>query len=217
MELSMSSYSNIKKATQIISESLGLSDILPYCEKYLAHTPNETLLEHTNLTLKYLDVIIRVNKLDQVIDKLIIGIIPDSNENVLNYAKKIFISAILFHDFGKVNSNFQAEKMKNTLFDSNNDKISSKHSLLGSYIFLVYHLDLINKEINSQEESILLIGITLLYSFSINHHHNSSIQINFSDNNIQEHVDELKNIPKYSNLNLTIDLSSNFLQDLIKF
>ena len=206
----MSSYSNIQKTTRIISESLKLSDILPCCERYLAHTPDETLLEHTELTLKYLDALIQANKLDEVINKLIIGIIPDSNETVLNYVKRMFISTILFHDFGKVNSNFQAEKMKNTLFDSNNDKISSKHSLLGSYIFLVYHLDLINKEINNQEERILLIGFTLLYSFTIIKHHNSSIQINFSDNDIQKHIDELEKYTKVFNFEVDNRFEKHF-------
>jgi len=186
----MFSYSNLKTVKQIISGSPKLSDMLLAFDKYLAHTPNEGLEEHTDLTLKYLNAIIEANNLDGVIDRLIGGIIPDRNDVIKENVKELFTSTILFHDFGKVNANFQVEKMNNLRFEKNADKISSKHSLLGSYIFLVYKLNSIQKQNFNQEDKTILFGFCLLFSFAISNHHKSEFTITFSENGFEKYIDE---------------------------
>lgn len=141
----MCSYSNLRTIEQIISEGLKLSDMLASQRSYLAHTPDETLIEHTELTLTYLNAIVEANRLNPIIDKLIKSIIPNREKLIQEWVKKLFVDSISFHDFGKVNVNFQTDKMNNILFKANDDTIGSKHSLLGAYIFVAYYLDLIFK------------------------------------------------------------------------
>lgn len=186
----MSSYFNQTTVEQIISESLKLSDMLQSYENYLAHTPDEKLTGHTELTLKYLAAIVEANQLNPVIDRLIQGVLPNKEQTVCNWVKKIFIESISFHDFGKVNVNFQKLKMSNGLFTENEDSIGSKHSLLGAYIFVVYYLDLISKENISQEDKILLSGFCLLFSYAITNHHKSEFSIESSKNDFQKYIDE---------------------------
>jgi CRISPR-associated endonuclease/helicase Cas3 len=210
MKQNMSSYSKLKPIKQIISGSPKLADILPCCEKYLAHTPNEGLAEHTELVLKYLDAIVEANKLDSVIDILIENIIPNREVRIGEYVKVLFVSAILFHDFGKVNVNFQIDKMNNTLFERNGDKIASKHSLLGSYIFLVYHLDLIQKQGYNQEDIIILFGFGLLFSYTISNHHMAEFIIDLSKNEFEKYIDEFVKYLKIYNFKTDIKFEKQF-------
>lgn len=186
----MCSYSNLKTVEQIISESFRLPDVLTSYQNYLAHTPNETLTEHTELTLVYLNIIVDANRLNPVIDKLIESIIRNREKLIHEWGKRLFVDSIAFHDFGKVNVNFQADKMKNVLFEVNDDAIGSRHSLLGAYIFIVYYLDLIFKENFNVEDKTLLSGLCLLFSYSIINHHNSELSIEFSKNKFEQYVDE---------------------------
>lgn len=159
-------------------------------KSYLAHTPDETLIEHTELTLTYLNAVVEANRLNPIIDKLIKSIIPNREKYIQEWVKQLFVDSISFHDFGKVNVNFQTDKMKNILFKANDDTIGSKHSLLGAYIFVAYYLDLIFKENFDEEDKFLLSGFCLLFSYSIINHHNSELSIEFSKNRFEHYVDE---------------------------
>lgn len=186
----MCSCFKLKTVEQIKFEGLKLSDILASHKNYLAHTPDETLIEHTELTLTYLNVIVEANKLNPIIDKLIKSIIPNREKLIQEWAKQLFVDSILFHDFGKVNVNFQTDKMNNILFKTNDDTIGSKHSLLGAFIFVAYYLDLIFKENFNEEDKFLLSGFCLLFSYSIINHHNSELSIEFSKNKFEQYVNE---------------------------
>ena len=83
----MSNYSKLKTIKQIISGSPKLPDILFSCKKYLAHTPNEYLSDHTDLTLKYLNALAEANKIDRIIDQLIEKIIPQKDKDIKEFVK----------------------------------------------------------------------------------------------------------------------------------
>lgn len=70
--------------------------------RYLAHPPKETLQEHSDLTVGYLEKILAVKSLEELIDSLILKI--DSKNFKL--IKKMFIDAIYLHDIGKKNPYF---------------------------------------------------------------------------------------------------------------
>lgn len=186
----MSNYFNLKTVEQSISESFKLPDTLLSYENYFAHTPDEKLTDHTEVTQKYLVAIVEANQLNPVIDRLIQGVLPEKELLICNWVKKMFVESISFHDFGKVNENFQVLKMGNSFFRENEDSIGSKHSLLGAYIFVVYYLDLISKENISQEDKILLSGFCLLFSYAITNHHKSEFSIESSKNDFQKYVSE---------------------------
>ncbi len=137
-------------------------------EKYLAHTPDETLCEHSELTLVYLKKIINAKSLDGILDNIINDIFQQEKELV----KEIFFNAIYLHDIGKINPNFQAKKMNNPHFEEHfYSTQSSDHSLLSSDYFINFYLEKIKDKSRAIKEKLKFI----LYSFSyhIAKHHGS--------------------------------------------
>jgi len=138
-------------------------------ETYLAHTPKETLIEHSNLTLEYLHKILRSKNLEIILDNLFEKI---DNEN-LQLLKEIFVNAIYLHDIGKTNPCFQAKKMGNEYFKKyQQDTNSSDHSALSSDMFVTYYLKIIEKLPDRASKEKFKF---LLYAFSYNqakHHGN---------------------------------------------
>jgi CRISPR-associated endonuclease/helicase Cas3 len=199
MKQNMSNFFKIKTIREIISESPKLSEILSNYQLYLAHTPNESLEEHLNLTLSYLSILSEVNKLDSIIDNLIFNILPDESYiKVQEWIKKMFVLSFLFHDLGKVNVNFQAKKVKNELFNEIDSSYGSKHSLLSSYFYILYSTNNVLENFHDNNSISVCIGFSLLYSYSISNHHNSKYYIDFSSNEFESYLkifsEYLKNI-----------------------
>jgi CRISPR-associated endonuclease/helicase Cas3 len=215
MERNTHNFFNLQSAKQIISECVGLSDVLPTHEKYLAHTPDEGLNEHTKLTTRYLESIVAVNRLNDIIDNLIFDILPKEEKVVLSRIKKILIESIVFHDLGKVNVNFQAVKMNNCRFSENNDSITTRHSLLGAYIFLVYNFSLISKDSFSQHEKNILAGFSFLFSYAIsNHHKRTYSSIDFSANEFCRYIREFLKYIKEFRIEATEMLTERCFSDV---
>ncbi|MBD3808695.1 MAG: CRISPR-associated endonuclease Cas3'', partial [Epsilonproteobacteria bacterium] len=111
-------------------------------ETYLAHTPKETLIEHSNLTLEYLYKILRSKNLESIVDRLIKAI-DHINSELL---REIFENSIYLHDIGKTNPHFQAKKMRNEYFKEHvNSSNSSEHSSISSDMFIDYYLKIIDE------------------------------------------------------------------------
>ena len=182
--------------------------------KYFAHlshneTEKELLYEHSKLVSDYFLHIVDIQCIEvnfdisiwQLLEKLPIKNTYDWG----NLVKEIFYGAIVFHDLGKVNPNFQVEKMKNGLFVF--DKrltIKSNHSLLGSYIYSTIFFEKVESHsLLNDEEKELLFFIILLFGSAIIKHHNPTISFVFE-------YDEKKLGESYSFLN---DVFQIFLQE----
>lgn len=157
------------------SPYFDMNKIVRNIEKYLAHLPkfenqeSEELLIHSNLVLKYTIKIIDENLIENRIDAIVKKI---SNDDCFqNDIKFLFIKAIYWHDIGKINENFQVDKMSNDKFVNIESKISSKHSILGSYLYLLSSLDYINKKYQDINQKIELISISLIFSINVWRHH----------------------------------------------
>ncbi|MDR0579597.1 MAG: CRISPR-associated helicase Cas3' [Campylobacteraceae bacterium] len=136
-------------------------------EKYLAHTPDETLIAHSDLTLKYFYKIINAKHLEILIDNLIKKISAENFELI----KEMFINAIYLHDIGKKNPYFQANKMHNSHFSEYfNTTNSTHHSMGSSDLYIKYYKTCIEK-INSTGERIKLLFILHAFSYHISKHH----------------------------------------------
>lgn len=172
----------------IYAEHERIEDILENYMDYYAHThtkkPFEKLHAHVHLVMEYALKLAGVHELDNVVDSLILEILEvnpgvQQTEKVGNFIKRLFLNALVFHDYGKVNENFQIEKMKNTrLFKPNTENgISSQHSVLSAFIFLNVHLNEIAqiKGLNNFESNLLAIS-TLLFASPILKHHASFLQ-----------------------------------------
>lgn len=206
MQLSSSSKIIVDKLTNI-------ENIISNTEKYWAHKdghPNvETMQEHSELVLKYAKEIINEQKIDLVLDKLVMHISGD-NKELAEFIKLLFIASIAYHDLGKINPNFQVDKMKNDQFDNNDLSIGSQHSVLSAYLFLHHFAEYINSAIFEKEEKILLFGIVYLFCYPIAKHHSPFIGIDIHFSN--ELFEELFSFLNDCGIKLPIKASKNILK-----
>lgn len=156
-------------------EKFNLEKFIGDSEKIYAHIDNdrkETLKEHLELSLIYLDKIIKSKQLNNVFinfeNALINGI---SNEGITLY-KEMLINTVYMHDVGKINCNFQYSVMENKAFKSNEGLRfnNSHHSMLSSLIYLNHYFNKIQKHEVKCEKSILRT-IMLLNAYIISKHH----------------------------------------------
>lgn len=164
---------------------------------YYAHlskdkSDKETLFEHSELVSKYCLRLMEAHKIDHLLDSLIEKLIPllpvKSKKEFGNLFKKIFIAAIVYHDLGKVNPNFQVQKMENDLFSLNN-KLSfhSNHSLLGAYLFsnIFFKKTVENTQFDDDDEKLILYFSIHLFAGAIIKHHNPTIDFSLEFENQQ--------------------------------
>lgn len=189
----MSNFFKFPSVENIIADSPKLSQILTNAEKYWAHRdkkgkkPPETLEEHLSLVLMKFQNLVQSHGLDEVIDVLIaeyliIHIQLGEKQAIGSFIKKAFVDAIFYHDFGKVNENFQAnaEKMNNPEFSETNSPISYFHSALGAYIYLIDYLLKAHKVVQGKDQ-MWLIRMVLSLSYSIFKHHGSRFKDEVKD------------------------------------
>ncbi|MDR2100060.1 MAG: CRISPR-associated helicase Cas3' [Campylobacteraceae bacterium] len=137
-------------------------------EKYLAHTPSETLTAHADLTLEYFYKIINAKNIEILIDNLIRKI---SAENFA-LIKEMFINAVYLHDIGKKNPYFQANKMKNDCFkEYRNSTNSTNHSACSSDLYIKCYLKNHIDKISDKNEQTKMRFILYSFSYQIAKHH----------------------------------------------
>lgn len=163
------------------SDLVKLGDVKTFLKdshKYLAHTPNEKLSDHMELVTYYFIEIVRIHGLESLIDAQLLQLCGN-NIILASFCKKQFWHTILYHDFGKVNENFQRDKMGNYLnfpYSASNG-IESQHSILSAFIFLIHKLSetaLLSENINNE---FVAKAIHLIFAFSHNiiRHHGSHL------------------------------------------
>jgi len=138
-------------------------------ERYLAHTPDETLIAHSNLTLEYFHKISKAKNLNKIIENLLKKI-DSQNFELLN---EMFINSVYLHDIGKTNPYFQAKKMNNIHFiEFAEESDSSDHSFLSSQKFIDYYKEKIDLMSDRKTKEKFRF---LLYAFSYHQakHHGS--------------------------------------------
>jgi len=138
----------------------------------------ELLNEHILLVQKKFESLVNIHRLDPVIDKLIENLLSEcgkpSDVHIINFIKKAWVDIVVYHDFGKVNENFQAnpDKMNNDRFkglEKKDSPLNTTHSSLGAYLYLVKHLDEIKTQVNVYHEILTIVCLT--FSYSIFRHH----------------------------------------------
>ena len=191
----------------LVQEETRIEDILNNAEKYHAHTHKkqayEKLHEHVHLVMDYASKLVDVHGLDAVLDSMINEVIKVSSniekiETVGNFIKRLFVNTLIYHDYGKVNENFQIEKMQDKAFFKPNEsnKIGSQHSILSAYIFLNIHLKEVieTKELLSFEKNFLAVSIFLFASPIVKHHSS------FFQHQIEFNEDKINNLEQYLKL-----------------
>jgi CRISPR-associated endonuclease/helicase Cas3 len=181
-------FNSYDTVASILKATPAISTFLVDAEKYYAHvspknssikkTP-ETLEEHIELVQQKFELLIEKHYLDRVIDCLINDFllsqkISDGDKPGV-FIKKLFVNTIVFHDFGKINENFQAhdDKMNNPYFkgkEKPSSSISTHHSSLGAYLFIIKHITEAQECVDRKHHSIVTLA-TLMFSYCIFKHH----------------------------------------------
>lgn len=182
------------------------NDFIKNSNSFYAHLPKsgdskspEYLAEHSSLTVKYARLIVERNRLTPIISKLIDSSIPSkfSNRQLLaNCIEKYFWRAIAFHDLGKVNRNFQINKMKNHNVNLPNieHNFGDQHSIISMYIYLAdFWSEFLSLEL-TEGEQFFLLDVILYLSYSISKHHSYSLD-NAMDNERWTNTDLFKLSP----------------------
>ena len=176
--------------------------------KYLAHIKDnrkETLQEHTELANKYLKKIIEYKNLKPFFERIKNILNLKNQEEELYY--KMIDDVVNFHDFGKINSQFQIDKMLNEEILKMEDKynisgvLGSDHSLLSASMFIAYYFGKITDliEIVETKKIVILFEILFALSYVISKHHGNLDSFEeyiekLSRNNDENILKELKNI-----------------------
>ena len=176
--------------------------------KYLAHIKDnreETLEEHTELANKYFEKIVEYKNLKPFFERIKNILNLENQEEELYY--KMIDDVVNFHDFGKINSQFQIDKMLNKDILQMEGKynisgvLASDHSLLSASMFIAYYFEKIIALIETVETKKIVILLEILFSLSytISKHHGNLD--NFEEyiekllrNNDENILKELKNI-----------------------
>lgn len=191
-------YNSYNTVASILKATQPINEFLVDAEKYYAHvSPKnsakpkepETLQQHIELVQKKFGLLSVHHGLDIVIDNLIHNFLQnhrfENEQNLGNFLKKLFVNTIVFHDFGKINENFQSspEKMNNPNFQGKGNIksiISTHHSSLGAYLFIVKHISDADIEINPKHRPIAMLAV-LMFSYSIFKHHGKYLNDEFKD------------------------------------
>ena len=176
--------------------------------KYLAHIKDnrkETLQEHTELANKYFEKIIEYKNLKSFFERIKNILNLKNQEEKLYY--KMIDDVVNFHDFGKINSQFQIDKMLNEEILKMEDKynisgvLGSDHSLLSASMFIAYYFGKITDliEIVETKKIVILFEILFALSYVISKHHGNLDSFEeyiekLSRNNDENILKELKNI-----------------------
>lgn len=201
---------------EIFSESKAISGIISDTN-YKAHTPGnvinkakELLSTHINLVNDYARLLITENNIDETVDRCLTELLFEFPNKLAigNLVKEFFATTIIFHDFGKINPNFQYEKMAEvkTFSYDKSIKIDSQHSKLSAHIYVNFHAQIIDglKSYTDTERCFLYL-MSSVFSSCILRHHSSYI-----DYYIEFKANELLSIKKFLNYFSLKDCGDNF-------
>lgn len=174
----------------------------------------ESLQDHIDLVTNAALELIKTHSLEANIDKIINSfgnLLPtkDSSEITCNFIKELFLATIVFHDFGKINENFQNERMQNVSFGNVSLLIGSQHSVLSGYLFLNYYLDKLEKCKFSDDTEYILAGVICAFADPILKHHSPTLEINDLD---EAKCNQLQRFLRF----IGMDTPANYWQDIIK-
>ena len=171
----------MKTLQDLFIEAPSVQSVLKDHHLYWAHIHTakapEWLSLHIDLVNEYTQLLVRENGLEPVINHLISAYVSEwkDSEEAKEILKSMFVNCIVFHDFGKVNENFQVLRMKNNIhFKVNTSTVLQPphgHSFLSSFLYLVFHIDLIiSKNISPSTKQLLICHCFFLVYPILQHH-----------------------------------------------
>lgn len=171
-----------------------IEELIKNADVFLAHLsvkpkiPHEKLIEHILLVQDFCFELIEKNKLEDVITKMIKSVSEDNVITDLLY--EAFFTSIVFHDFGKINPDFQIKKMKQENFERFEHELGSKHSSLGAFIFILYFEQKLSEIALTDVQQDFTDLIVSIFSYPIKKHHGSRFENIRHDLNFYENLND---------------------------
>ena len=166
---------------------MDIKDVIKNHSDYLAHFKEdsvlgryseETLLDHSELVMHYYDVLDRINNIEDKIK----GIIRNSvtcefrnefmNDKVEEFIYEMFVDAVYLHDIGKVNGNFQRDRMLNRKFISC-DGLDSHHAPVSSLLYIEIYDEKVDEYFEDDDLRGVIREVMFQFSYVISKHHGS--------------------------------------------
>ncbi|MDD2980687.1 MAG: CRISPR-associated helicase Cas3' [Hespellia sp.] len=151
-------------------------------EKYEAHiltdeegkiVKRETLAEHTTLTASYFERIWSGKGMDAMLERFCQQVLKGISADAKAFLDELILGIPIFHDFGKINPDFQKNKMKNKQISGKNafSYVSSRHSIISSVIYLDYYLDKLKTLDVEKCEKKEIRRLITLHAYILERHH----------------------------------------------
>ncbi|SFU77995.1 CRISPR-associated helicase, Cas3 family [Clostridium sp. DSM 8431] len=156
-----------------LDETVNIDRLLNKKYDFYAHLKDEnkeTLKEHTDLTFSYFLKLFKEKSLKYVFLNIEKKCLKEISSEGIQLFRKMLLNIPVFHDMGKINPNFQIEKMKNTNVLKEAAFQGSEHSLISSIIYLDYYIEEI-KNIVDKNEKKLLRTFLFINAYIISKHH----------------------------------------------
>ncbi|MCH3963143.1 MAG: CRISPR-associated helicase Cas3' [Clostridium sp.] len=130
----------------------------------------EKLIDHIDLTYKYMRFICNEKKLDNVFKNFQDKLFADRSSDIILMWRDMVANTVYMHDAGKINPAFQYDKMLNQFYEDNSEG-GSEHSLLGAYIYVSYFNSRINSMGFEEKDKFYLKYFMYLNGYIISKHH----------------------------------------------
>ncbi|MBN2518929.1 MAG: CRISPR-associated helicase Cas3' [Bacteroidales bacterium] len=211
----MKLFSSFKEiANQYVLPQIITGSAQEYYAHLCDHKLPETLKEHVEKVNTWFLKISETHEIDSVVDRLIHPLIIDCEKieyktEVGNYIKELFLNAIVFHDYGKINPNFQVEKMKNNAFTPEKSPYGSQHSAISTYAYINFFFKkLLDNSILSEKEKEACYAMPFLFGSSVFRHHSSNFRLK---GKYEDDILLLYHYLKNFNIDLPEELSKNYM------
>lgn len=133
----------------------------------------ESLLEHTELTLKYFRRIWEEKHIEDMLARFCSQIWNGMTEEARDFLKEMIWGIPVFHDLGKINPDFQRLKLMNDKIQETSvfTCVGSRHSMISSVLYLEYFLKELKKSVNDKSDRKILKRFILFHAYIIERHH----------------------------------------------
>jgi CRISPR-associated endonuclease/helicase Cas3 len=198
-----------------LEEYIDISKLLNDKYSFYAHLENskektsngheikkETLKEHTDLCKEYFEKLVRLKNIDEAFLNFEAYYFKELSEVGRNLFRSLIINTIAMHDIGKINPNFQIQKMNNSKIKHIDKFVGTDHSLISAVLYVDFFIDKVLKLESNDRNAIL--PFLLFNSYIISKHHGD----------LDDFYDFLRIFDKYEKGYKIIELFSNSCKEL---
>ena len=158
---------------------IPIEDIIVKPELFYAHCDRgngknpEILKEHVDRCYHYFEELWEHKNFKAIFENFQKELAPELSDEGIKLFYSLIVNVIIFHDYGKINPQFQSIKMKNTLkkWTAIDCLDGTKHSILSAAIYFDYFYEKIQESLLSKDEKNMIHVFMLVNAYVISRHH----------------------------------------------